>query len=561
MILFYDWEVFKHDSLVVIVDPANRNEYVFANDREGFIKFYNEHKNDIWVGFNSRDYDSWITKAVIAGFDPYEMNDWIINKKRKGWEFSSILRDVQLYDFDCFTGYYGLKTLEAFQGNNIKESSVPFDIKRKLTPQELAETIEYCRTDVYETIKVFLKRKEEFDAQMALLKEFNLPMKHISKTKPNLSAYILGAKKQYRNDEFDFEIVNTLKLSKYKYIADWYKNPLNHDGSKGQNVIVASVPHLFKWGGLHGSRSNEIFEGFLVNMDVQSYYPSLMIEYGFGSRNCTKFYKFKDIYEKRLKLKAEGKKKEQAPFKIVLNSTYGAMKDEYNAMYDPRQVNNVCVNGQLLLLDLIEKVEGMCELLNTNTDGILVKLRRKEDFEKLKEICQEWQDRTRMTLEFDLYKKFIVKDVNNYILIDHNGKYKSKGAYVKQLNDLDYNLPIVNKAIVDYFTRKIPVEDTILNCNELKKFQQIVKVSGSYDYAVHGCEKLKDKTLRIFASVNVHDRGVFKVKKGNYEKFADTPLNCFINNGDINGLTCPIKLDKQYYIYLAKKRIQQFMGV
>ena len=200
MILFYDWEVFKYDSLVVIVDPVNRNEYVFANDRVGFIKFYNEHKNDIWVGFNSRDYDSWITKAVIADFNPYDMNDWIINKKRKGWEFSSILRDVQLYDFDCFTGYYGLKTLEAFQGNNIKESSVPFNINRKLTPQELAETISYCKTDVYETIKVFLKRKEEFDAQMALLKEFNLSLQHISKKKPKLSAHILGAKKQYRNE-------------------------------------------------------------------------------------------------------------------------------------------------------------------------------------------------------------------------------------------------------------------------------------------------------------------------------------------------------------------------
>ena len=227
MILFYDWEVFRWDNLVVIIDPINREEHVFINDRNGFVEFYNKHKNDIWCGFNSRAYDQWITKAVIAGFDPYSMNDWIINQKRKGWEFSDLLRNIQLYDYDCFIGYYGLKTLEGFQGNNIKESSVPFNIDRKLTAAELDETLKYCRNDVMETIKVFMQRKEEFDSQMGLLKEFNLPLSCISKTKAQLSAYILGARRQERNDEFDFKIVNTLKLSKYKDIADWYKNPLN----------------------------------------------------------------------------------------------------------------------------------------------------------------------------------------------------------------------------------------------------------------------------------------------------------------------------------------------
>jgi hypothetical protein len=45
------------------------------------------------------------------------------------------------------------------------------------------------------------------------------------------------------------------------------------------------------------------------------------------------------------------------------NGTYGAMKDKHNSLYDPRQANNVCVAGQLLLLDLIEKLEDHCELL------------------------------------------------------------------------------------------------------------------------------------------------------------------------------------------------------
>lgn len=39
------------------------------------------------------------------------------------------------------------------------------------------------------------------------------------------------------------------------------------------------------------------------------------------------------------------------------NSTYGAMKDKFNPLYDPKQANNVCVTGQLLLLDLLEHLE------------------------------------------------------------------------------------------------------------------------------------------------------------------------------------------------------------
>ena len=123
-------------------------------------------------------------------------------------------------------------------------------------------------------------------------------------------------------------------------------------------------------------------------------------------------------------------------FTLVLNSTYGAMKDKHNAMYDPRQANNVCVGGQLLLLDLIERLEDHCEIIQSNTDGILVKLRRYEDFEMLDDLCWEWEQRTGMRLEFDEFQKVYQKDVNNYIIIpsgplrDEKGKprWKCKGA-------------------------------------------------------------------------------------------------------------------------------------
>lgn len=559
-LIFADFEVFTHDWIGVFINPIERTETVIVNDVDKLKKLYNDNKNNIFVFYNGRQYDQYIFKGLLLGFNPKDVNDWIIVKDRMGWQFSDLFRNININIFDIMTTMHGLKTLEGFMGNNIKETSVDFNINRKLTAGEIAESIEYCRHDVQQTIKVFLQRKSEFDAHMGLLRAFNLPLSLVSKTKVQLSAVILDARKQYRNDEFDIEYPDTLKIERYKEVKRWYDNPLNRDYEQSLEIDIAGVPHIFAWGGLHGARNNYISDGYFLNVDVASYYPSLMLRYGWGSRNCPSLDKFRQIYDTRLRLKHEGKKKEQAPYKIVLNGTYGAMKDKFNPLYDPRQANNVCVGGQLLLLDLIEKLEDYCDLIQSNTDGILVKLRRKEDAELIKNICHEWERRSGMVLEFDEFVKVIQRDVNNYIIVAEDGSYKSKGAVVKKLDDLDYNLPIVNEAVVNHFVRNIPIEQTILNCQDLKKFQQIVKVSNKYDYAIHGCEKLNDKTLRVFASLDFLDRGIFKVKNGKPEKFADTPENCFIMNEDVNGLLAPPKLDKSYYVTLAKKRVKQFLG-
>ena len=87
-ILFYDFEVFKHDWLVVFINPGAREENVIVNDSGKLREFYEAHKEDIFVGYNSRHYDQYIFKGILAGFDPKEINDWIIVEDRKGWEFS-----------------------------------------------------------------------------------------------------------------------------------------------------------------------------------------------------------------------------------------------------------------------------------------------------------------------------------------------------------------------------------------------------------------------------------------------------------------------------------------
>lgn len=563
---FYDFEVFMGDWMVVIINPIRKTRMIIVNDSDALKSYHNRYCNEIWIGYNSRSYDAFILKAILLGLNPKIVNDEIIVKGNSGWSISKDFSDIQLYNFDIMNKYVSLKQLEAFMGNDIRETSVPFDIDRPLTQEEIEETIKYCVHDVEQTIEVFRRRKSDFDAHMDLINTFNLPLSMINLTQAQLTANILGCNKVERdNDEFDLEFVKTIRLKKYRKVLDWFNNPRNHNYGKDNRLVtnVCGVPHTFAWGGVHGCPDKPLYrKGRIYHVDVTSYYPSIMIEYDFLTRNCGKNkQKFKQIYDKRVELKRAGKKKEQAPYKIILNGTYGICKDKYSKAYDPRQANNVCVNGQLMLLDLLEHLEGYADIIQSNTDGIILQVEDNDKaVEKMKAICQEWMDRTKMGLGFDEIEWIYQKDVNNYCFKFTNGKYERKGAYVKELDELDNDLPIVNEALVNYFIKGESPEDTINSCNDLIKFQKVVKISSNYKMAWHNGEYLKDKTFRVFASKNLKDTYMGKIKENSstIEKFGDTPSRCFIDNGDIKDKKVDSNLDKKWYIDLAYKRLDDF---
>lgn len=556
--IFFDFEVFKFDWLVVLADANTKTFRTIINDPEALHRFYEKNKEEVWIGYNSRGYDQYILKGLLLDFDPYEISKFIIADGRKGWEYSSAFHKIPLNVFDVMTTMHGLKQLEGFMGNDIRETNVSFKTERKLTKAELKEVEKYCQHDVEQTIEVFMNRIDEFESQVSLLNTFQLPLRFINKTKPQLAAMILGANRHYYRDEFEIILPDTLKLSKYQHIADWYKEAVNRDYNKSLKTTVAGVPHIFAWGGLHGALDHYQGEGTFLNIDVASYYPALMIEYNYLSRSVADPDKYRQIRDERLRLKKE-KNSLQQPYKIVLNSTYGAMKDKYNALYDPRQANNVCVGGQLLLLDLIEKLEPYGALIQSNTDGIILKIHDKV-MEPIQSVCAEWERRTRMVLEFETFVRIYQKDVNNYIILKTDNTYKSKGAYVKKLDVLDNDLPIVNKALVNYFTHGIPLEETITNCTNLMEFQKIVKVSNKYMYAAHGSNFLNERVLRVFASRSRRDEGIFKYKTlERIEKIANTPERCFIENGIVNSAPLPSKLDIHWYSDVARKRLKDFL--
>ncbi|MDU5824049.1 hypothetical protein [Anaerococcus vaginalis] len=574
--IFYDFEVFEYDWLVVLFDSKTKSEKVIINDNEKLENFYQENKFDIWVGFNNKNYDQHILKGILCGFNPKKISDYIITDHNNGWGYSNLMNKIYTIQYDVMNSLNkGLKTYEGFQGKNIKESDVAFNIPRKLTEEEIKETIIYCRSDVINTYELFIKTIKDFKAHMNLVKMSGGNLKYLSKTKTQLSSIILQAKQTIRDDEFDVFVPDNLEIKKYKKIVDWYKSDdskryynrvkKKNGGYKNEEnrleICVAGVDHVFGWGGLHGARKKYHSKGYFILMDVSSLYPSLMIKYNLLSRSCSRngVKKYEEIYHKRLELKSLGKKEEQAPLKLVLNSTYGAAKDKFNALLDPRNANLVCLFGQLFLLDLIEHLENDSEIIQSNTDGILIKVNPK-NFEKIDDIAYEWEKRTGLNLTFDQYKEVFQKDVNNYLLVDLDNEVKAKGAYVKELNSLDYDLPIINKALRNYMIDKTPVEETILSCNKLYEFQMVTKISSKYDYALWGSKKLKERVIRSFASTNKNHGDLRKKhsETGSYEKLSLTSEHNFIDNGDIKNIKVPEFLDKNYYINLAKKRLEDF---
>ena len=558
---FYDFEVFVHDWCVTIINPIEKIMTVIVNDVGALKRYYKKHQDQFWVGYNSRNYDTFIMKGLLLGMNPKKVNDDIIVRNMKGWQINREFKNVKFLNFDIYTKN-SLKTLEGFMGNDIRETEVDFNLQRKLTPQEIRQIIKYNIHDVEQTIEVFRRNIYLYESQIQLIETFGMDIELIGSTQAQLTAKILECEKLEHNDEFDIEIVPTLHLKKYVYAKEWFEDENNLDYKKSFSMNICGVPHQFGWGGLHGCPEEPLhIKGRLFHVDVNSYYPSQIIRYDFMTRNSRNPKRYEGIYKYRLQLKAEGKKKEQAPYKIVLNGAYGMMKDKYSLAYDPKMANNICINGQLMLTDLLEHLEPYITLIQSNTDGLIVQVEDDEEkINKVMNICHRWEHRTGMGLGFDEITEIFQKDVNNYVFRFASGKLERKGAYVMELDDLNNDLPIVNKALVDYMMKGVAVEETIGNCDEIKQFQKIVKVSSNYEGAWHNGEYLHDKTFRVFASKDKKDTylGKFKYKGATIEKFGNTPDFAFIMNENVNGVKVTKKLDKQWYIDLANKRLEDF---
>ena len=570
-ILVYDFEVFRRFWCVVIVSAEGT---VVITDQVQFVRFYDSHRDCIWIGYNSNHYDKYILGAVYnacLGDTLYRASQDLITygKTQRGGGAPD-----GFISYDTGDKFRSLKELEAFMGHSIEESSIPFDYDGEFTEEMKAETIKYCTHDVLETVEVLKRRIYDFMAQKSLIETFNLPPQDYRLTKAQLTAKVLKCTKglDLRHQEWTNKILPCVKITKYTEVLDFYGSSKNYSEGQKKEILISGVPHTFALGGIHGAIKRCHRKGQLLHIDVTSYYPSIMIQHDLLTRQSKEPELFTEIYNKRVELKKAGKKQEQAPYKIILNSTFGITNQEFSKAYDPQRNHDVCINGQLMLLMLLEMLEGTCELIQSNTDGIIVDCTGR-DQAKVEEICHQWEQITKMGLSFEQVDEIWQKDVNNYLIRFDNGKEEAKGAYVKFNSELDNDLSIVNEAVREGL-RKMSFEainDYIEGHNkpeDLVKFQKVVKLSSKYSHVYFGYNEIPNhKCFRVFAVCDGEIISKAKNREGTHEKYANTPESATIvfgdladeNLTDIMGRRFGIgNVDKEYYIELARSRAMDF---
>lgn len=300
-------------------------------------------------------------------------------------------------------------------------------------------------------------------------------------------------------------------------------------------------------------------------------YPSLMVRQRYTSRNIPDDKLFEQIYWDRLKAKEEGNKVISDTYKLILNTSYGCMLNQYNDLYDPLMGRSVCVSGQLFLTDLVVGYLEQCEtirIINLNTDGVLFSIDDSE-LPKIHAINAEWEARTGFMLEEDKVKKIVQSNVNNYVMVLMNGRVKTKGGYVNYgiapagAWNVNNDYVIVKKAIIDYFVKDKPVEETILTCDNIHEFQYIAKAGGKYSHVYHivnGNEIQVQKVNRVYATNEWTMGTLYKVhvETGRPAKIGGLPTNCIIDNK--NELTIEA-VDKDHYVQKAKKMIDDYLGI
>jgi hypothetical protein len=669
-IYIYDIEVFSDDWIVVFRNPDADNNHIVIHNDNYHLKAFLEQPDIVLGGFNNKHYDDWVLMTMLNGGSNIEVkkhNDFIINGDN-AWEFPFISfqkRPFKSFDLrdDIADQGISLKAIEGNLGLPIVESSVPFNIDRKLTDKELDEVIKYCKYDVDSTVKLYKERKEDYiDAKALICDMYDLPKDEgIGLTNAKLCAKILGAKPQNFTDERDYVIPDNIDTDLIpKVVLDFFLQIRDKSipdtklfgagkGSKGMTLDIilktsyGSCPVTYAWGGVHGAKPCVIVEEtddrVIINQDVASLYPNSMLNFGYCSRAMEDPEAYRKLVEKRLYYKAKAKpywkkleqklgkdwyKKYESEFfswsfrlddirkdvdeetfndilsfleadnrqsslKLPINTTYGAMLNKHNDLADRWAGRSVCISNQLAMTMLIVQLAKACEtidFININTDGIMFSIDRKE-VELSEKIVAEWSKVTRFEMERDDFKKVIQKDVNNYIGITPDGKFKTKGGYVSLYDGGNFktnSLQIIHKAIVEYLVRGVSAETTINECKDIFAFQNIVKTGSTYEGAYHyinGEREPIQKVNRVYAVKNPKYGAVVKGKwiteKRKKDKatgkmisepvdppqwsetiISECPDHAFIDNENV--LTVD-ELDKDYYIDMAKKRIDKYINI
>jgi hypothetical protein len=278
-----------------------------------------------------------------------------------------------------------------------------------------------------------------------------------------------------------------------KFLASLREEEVYQDKAKGRfkrQLRIGDTVYTMAQGGLHSEHSPELHTppegGRLIDADVTSYYPFIVINGQIAPAHLNReafVHTMETMIADRVVAKRAGDDVKAYGLKIGANSCFGRFGFEGHWLCDLAALYGVTINGQLWLLMLIERLEEAgIQVFYANTDGITFRVNNKEEEELAMKICKSWERYTNFSLEYADFAKFYIRDVNNYLVVQTNGKIKRKGEYdqFQYKNPMkSFDCPVVARAVEEFFVNGVPVSKTIRE-GEVLDYCMAQKVGETY---------------------------------------------------------------------------------
>ena len=612
----YDIEIFPNCFHCTVKDTEKNILHKFeiserVNQLSELIDYFYYNSSDkLFCGYNNKHYDDVIINYMIdynykmktlnyvrICQSLYGLSGTIINSeegdtsKFKRWKYARYF-----YSMDLLTMLYssklrvGLKEMQiTMHYKTVQEFSGDFN--QWLKREEIDDMIGYNINDVESTASLLERCRPDIDIRLFIEEEFGIDALSMDSVKFGetilLNEYCkkTGLDKSYVKElrsPADTVVLNEVILPFIKYknpilqdaLEDMKKQIVSTKERKGyeKKFVLSNTVFSIGVGGIHSINKPKIFrpgmDEFIGHADVMSMYPSFIIQYGWVPQHLGKDFLsiYSKFYTERIEAKHSGQEFKSTALKLTLNSVTGKMQQETSWMYDPLSVFKIRINGQLILLMLVDRLlELGCKIVQVNTDGVMYTAPKCQT-DRIQEAIKEVEKITRLNFETDRYEAFYQYAVNDYFGVvegfsqSRNPKLIEKKGMFITANKLGKGLApvIIPKAVINYFLTKQSVSEYIKNSTEIKDFLMTQRVDKKFRVE-YGDEPIQ-RINRYYASTN--GRYLYKVKN---EDGVNKYTNMLTSSG-VNILntfdSIPIsarKINYNYYIGEAEKIINDFV--
>lgn len=552
----YDLETYPNVFLCGCSDLSGEATHCFEisdrkDDRAALLQWFDalQAQGVEMIGFNNLGFDypvvHWLRQNPAA--TPAQIAEYVersVIRQQfppvKPWE--ALIAQIDLFKIHHFDNGARATSLKKLQFNMRSDSveDLPFEPGEPVPVDRIDELIAYCIHDVTETAKFARKSEEQIAFRRDLSARYERNAMNDNDTKIGKSFFVDQLEKRgvacYQRGANGRNPIQTIRESiclgdVILPIVDFRTPELQRIAAHLADKTITETKGVFEGlkakvlgdfeldfgtGGLHGSRTREVFQSgsqrVVVDFDVTSYYPSLAIVNRLAPAHLGESFveTYATLKEERLKHKKGTA--ENAMLKLALNGVYGDSNNRYSPFYDPQYTMAITINGQLLLAMLTERI--MCvptvRMIQANTDGITIEVDRR--FADVAfNVAKCWEQLTGLQLESVEYARMYVRDVNNYIAQkESDSSLKLIGAYDHKRGwHQNHSFLAVPKAAVRAMINGAPVGQTLLDNKDRFDFMGLAKAPSGSHLELAG-ERMS-KHLRYFVSKGQQSGALTKV--------------------------------------------------